>query len=327
MQLAMMMEHGLLMTPENLVIPKNERAKNHAAPKTEFRQTRACFTLVERDELLRVDKRRTRQGELQAHSNLFGRFAIGLDPIRARELGAVPAIYFYRDLPNTNLTQEMLFRLRELRSLAIALARLEAKAKILGRDTLDVAALDKVGHLLEGEPVVEKRIAEVGTQAARAAVDLLDTDRVPAWNLVDWINILLKFFQTADSHATSGSLAYYQQKEWRIVQLFGPHVQCYRLGSDRTLDGEYAISDSDWRQLRERLQYLNSDFFTDDRLEGSALLTGTEDEPFFDFIEEILCPSTVASRVASLLETARIDERYKREFAGGDMTVFVRRAG
>lgn len=326
-QLAMMMEHGLLMTPEDLVIPQNRRAVNRESPKTKFRQTRACFTLATREELWRRDRRRASRGELESHSALFGEFAIGLDPVRARLLGAVPVIYFYSDPSDTNLTHEILFYLRELRSLVIALARLEAKAAIPERDTLDAAALDAVGYLLEGDPVVEKRIGKVSASAARAAVDLLDTDRLPAWNLVDWIDATLDLFQTADSRTTLGSLAYYQQREWRIVRLFAPHLRCYRLSSDHTLDGIAAMDRADQIQLRERLQYLNRDFFTDERLDDSAILIGTDRKPFFDFVQEIICPSTVALTVADLFESAGIGQCFGQlRTVHGGATIFSRKS-
>ena len=304
-QLAMMLEHGLLLTPESLFVPKNKRAANHDNPKTCFLQTRACFTLASQEELWREDQRRTSHGKLASHAELFGEFAIGLNPVRARALGAVPVMYFYSDRNEVNVSYEILFRLRELRSLAIALARLEAKAGIPERDVLDAATLDKVGYLLKGDPIVERRISKVDAQTARTAIELLDTDRPPAWNLVDWIDILLDFFQTADSHDAQGSLAYYQQREWRIVRAHGPHVRCYRLALDCKLDAQSAMCKADRRLIRKNLKCLNRDFFTDDCLENSAILQGTDDESFFDFVQEIICPVTVSCRVADLLAVAK----------------------
>ena len=66
----------------------------------------------------------------------------------------MPVIYFNSgsDSAHARVSHEMLFTLRELRSLAIALARLEAKEGIEDRDTLDAPTLDAVGYVLEGSP-------------------------------------------------------------------------------------------------------------------------------------------------------------------------------
>lgn len=124
-QLELMMRYGLLLTPEPLEIPVNEAARfsDWEPPKTVFRQARACFTLVEDREELWLDRRLDEFGERTSHVSLFGEFAVGLDPIRARALGAVPVIYFYSGdgLIHTRVPHEVLFTLRELRSVAIAL--------------------------------------------------------------------------------------------------------------------------------------------------------------------------------------------------------------
>ena len=153
----MMIEYGLLMTPENLRIDKNRRAYNVELQKTEFSQIRACFTLIDRGQLWQRLRRGT--GEVQSHVDLFGKFAIGLDPIEARRLGAIPVIYFYRGTSkDINMSMEILYNLRELRSLAVAIARIEARAAIPGRDTYGDRVLDELGYTLEGDPVVKERI-------------------------------------------------------------------------------------------------------------------------------------------------------------------------
>lgn len=317
-QLKTIMEYGLLLTPESFFIPENPLAAKHEgeSPKEKFLQVRACFTLVEREELLMA-----RAPDNKSHFELFGDFAIGLKPADARKLGAVPVFYVYDG--GMNLTRDILFSLRELRSVVIALARLEAKAKIPRRKTLNVATLDRIGHVLQGDPIVRKRIDQVDRRKAREVVDLLDTDRAPAWSLVDLIDITLNLFQTADSKNSGGLLrqhAYYQQREWRIVQLLNPGLRCQRLGSESDLDGTEAITPDERRDLRKRLTELNPRFFSDSRLENSAILRGTRNydgagaTDFFEFVEEIICPSAVASCVKKLderdeFEQSSIDEK------------------
>ena len=279
-QITLMMRYGLLLTPEILTIPVNRAAKNRENPQTEFRQARACFTLVESRNELWLNKRLDAFGDATSHISLFGEFAVGIDPIRARELGALPVIYFYSggESAHAAVSHEVLFTLRELRSLTIALARLEAMAGIADRDTLDAATLDAVGYILKGDPIVRERIEETSKQAACVAVKLLDTDRRPAWALVDWIDAILDLFQTADGRSTAGSLAYYREREWRIAPLFSAGVRCRRLRLDKA-SGEKELPA--WvPKLRGELRLLDGGFFTEEVLNGSAVLYGTENRRF-----------------------------------------------
>ena len=320
------MRYGLLLTPENLTIPVNDAAVNREPPKQTFQQARACFTLVEDREELWRSTRLDEHGEPVSHVDLFGEFAIGLDPIRARELGAVPVIYFYTggDSAHTRVSREVLFTLRELRSVAIALARLEAKARIEGRDTLDMDTLDAVGYVLHGDPIVRDRINAADERTARAAVDLLDTDRRPAWNLVDGIEAMLDLFQTADSYTRPGSLAYYQEREWRIAALFSSGLRSRRLVVESNREAKLPT----WvDELRDSLRSVDGDFFTKERLDQSTILHGTTDEAFFDFVEEIVCPADAASEVAEMLQRQQGQRGMRRTVGNGGPVVFVRSTG
>lgn len=311
--LAMMIESGLLLTPEDLVVPSNPHAKNRTPPKTVFRQSRACFTLTERSSLWQPPARFRSGIDVSSHSENFGMFAIGLDPIRARLLGAIPVAYFYTDAQEPTIPQEILFHIRELRSLAIALARLEARSQSeLGgnRQVFDAKTLDAVGYTLEGDSRVMERIEAATGKEVSKAISLLDTDRPPAWNLVDWIDIVFDFFQTADSKTLPDSLAYYHQREWRIIRLFGPHVQCCRLGADAVLDGNAAMPSHERYVVRKKLKYIDHDFFSDGRLDGSAILSGAKGLPFFDYVEEIVCPVEAVSDVEVLLKLAGIEDQF-----------------
>ena len=321
-QLAMIKSYGLLLTPEEFRIPKDPRATMPEGefPQEDFLQTRACFTLVERHELLKANG---------THAKLFGDFAIGLKPSYARRLGAVPVFYMYDvfggrtqgDVGDINLTLEILFNLRALRSICIALARLEAKAMIPNRDTLSIEMLDEIGHDLKGDPIVKRRLEHVDRRKAREVVDLLDTDRGPAWSLVDLIDITLNLFQTVDSKEQKSGTPptpheYYRQREWRIVQLFNPRLRCQRLDWKlATLDGAEAMLCCERWRLRKELTEFNPNFFDGHRLNGSAILRGTRDcgsrraRDFFEFVVEIICPEGVASDVKKLDDRDEFERR------------------
>lgn len=307
--LALLMSYGLVLTPETLKLPRDPRAPDLGEPpRTCFDQERACFTLVAREDLRTPRLARRSGGASASHTDIFGEFAIGLDPVRARRLGMVPVLYFYDGDGYANMSRELLFRLRDLRTLTVALARIEARGAMPDRDVRSERELLEMGIALEGEPRVAERLDALQPQLARHVHELLDTNRVPAWNLVEWLDIALNLFQTADSRTTPGSLAYFQQREWRIVRLFGDHVAYHLLRSpDDVGDDTFASVRHD---LRAQLQGIDSDFFDDRRLDSSSLLSGAGGERFFDFVDEIVCPVPAAPAVHDLLMQARIDDAF-----------------
>ena len=309
-QLRTMMKRGLVLTPEHLRIPPNPRAESGESPRTTFSQTRACFTLADKEQLW-TEKKFLVDGLWKSHCEIFGKFAVGLTPEGGRRIGAVPVMYFYpgtgNDADRVNMTHEALFLLRELRSLTIALAWLEAMAPSTEGDECVWKSdrLKEVGHVLEGEQLVKARIADASPEDAERVAYLLETKRPAACNLVERMDILLGFFQSADAPESRNGRQheYYDQREWRIGHAFGPHVNGSWLAEDRGGDEEAVMLG---RYLRTR----NPCFFDDERLKSSAILRGLAqpDElnrrSFFDFVTEVICPDTAEDAVAALIEPA-----------------------
>lgn len=315
-QLSLIRQYGLLLTPEFFEIPEHPYAARREGElaKTRFLQVRACFTLMERDDLVQG------RDAAKSHVERFGPFTIGVKG--GRRMGAVPVYYVYDAFEpsdgkrynqgDLNLTKEIRFGLRDLRSLTIAVARLEAKAANPKRNTLDTEMLDRNDYVLKGDPVIQRRIEQLDRRTAWAVVDLLDTDRGPAWSLVDLIEIMLSLFQKTDYHPSDPDqqmqmYAYFKQREWRIVRLYNPHLRCQRLGLDNDMDGDQKILPDERNELRGRLHKHNKGW-DDEYLNDCAILrgtSGTDGSParnFFDFVEEVVCPSDAADEVAQLIE-------------------------
>ena len=320
-QLASILDNGLLLTPEELKIPPNPSAINREPPKTVFCQRRASLTLAWRSELARP--RVTDGAGAESHFDLFGDFGIGLRPVQARRLGAVPVIYYYRNDWSSNVSFHLLYHLREIRSLLIAISRVEAKAELPDRQVVDELVLDKLGHSLQGDVVVRQRLEKLERRGARTIARLLDTDRVPAWCLIDAVDTVLDLFQVADDECSVDSHEYYQEREWRIVQLFG-HVDCFRLGPDRLFDGASSLSESDCQKFRRTLASLNPEFFNDETLDHSAILAGADGSPFVHFVEEVICPATAGTEVGEVLRRRQLPFQRCDEGGNTGITVFRR---
>ena len=138
-----------------------------------------------------------------------------------------------------------------------------------------------------------KRIARASRDDAEKVTYFLETKRPAACNLVERINILLGLFQSTDAPKSRGGThhEYYEQREWRIGHVFGPHTHTSWLDVMRGADEE-AVA------LAQLLGIVNPCFFDQARLKDSAVLRGLSEPDnesrysFFDFVTEVICPST-----------------------------------
>lgn len=289
-------KNGLLLTPEPLEIPQNYRSVRASPPNTTINQYRACFTLLERDDLLKKG----------GHANNFGSFAIGIDTLEARRLGILPTFYYYKNaaLPSeeedSGLSQEILFRLAEIRRILAVLATVEAKSSIDNERAKSVDYLNEVGLTLEDEGAVAKRLRALKVVEADHIVDLFETDRVAAWNLAEWVELILSVFQTADSAKRNRHLAYLSQREWRIIQLYTQNLICIPL--DKSISCRLEphlrnIAARTYQDIVEIRKRYGLGFLPD----CTFLLVGTTRRRVRAFIEEIVVPACCKNEVLALL--------------------------
>jgi hypothetical protein len=175
-----LLRFGLILTPESLFIPRNPLSTEPVPPQTRVQQRRACFTLMERAELLAPN----------GHTEAFGEFAIGLDSKEARSLGIMPTIYYYppdKGIQNRNaefaaldggLSQEILFRLSEVRRLLVALAQLEAASDPGLKRFKSLDYLRMAGLVLHDEAGVAEELTKTDRSTAVQILKKFNTDRV-----------------------------------------------------------------------------------------------------------------------------------------------------
>ena len=286
-------KNGLLLTPESLKIPPNPRSVRASPPYTFINQYRACFTLLDRKDLLKKG----------GHAKNFGNFAIGLDTLEARKLGILPTFYYYKntaklsELEDSGLSQEILFRLSEIRRILAVLATIEAKSSIDTERTKSVDYLSKVGLTLDDEGDVAKRLLALRATEADQIVGLFETDRVPAWNLAEWVELILSVFQTADSVKRNRHLAYISQREWRIIQVYTQNLICIPLDDNIARRLETRLRNIAARTCQDIVKIRGLDF----SLDRTFLLVGTTQHLFHAFIEEIVVPADCKKKVCDLL--------------------------
>lgn len=319
--LEQILEHGILCTPERFGIyadPQSERAEKLAslradAPYAAVTQSRACFTLMERHELV------VATGSSPSHAQVFGPFAIGLDPVRCRTLGICPVSYTYRHVHGgarpgevaggtvAGLGSQIVSRLMEIATVFSVLSRIEARARPDERWALPTELLDEIDVGPKFEPLVEQRLRRLDQRSAAHLLEYFDTDRVAAWNIVDFVHLLLSLYQSADSTIDGTPLAFFNQREWRLVFHTRRGLEWIGVGTHPEYRDPAARRMHDRRQaLRRFLASGAARRRADDAyLQGCWALHSVDGLHFRDFISEIVVPAGYVAAARELVRRHR----------------------
>jgi hypothetical protein len=82
------------------------------------------------------------------------------------------------------------------------LSYVEGKAKAGEGDDLNFPPpedLKRLGIRVRYQREIEAELEKIDIQNAKMIFRLFNTDRVPAWNLLDFVEIMLSLYQTTDS--------------------------------------------------------------------------------------------------------------------------------
>jgi hypothetical protein len=316
--LRLILTHGLVCTPERFKLYPNYRTENPQklpflranTHHDEIIQSRACFTLLDTPEL--TESHSTRE---ESHVDLFGEFAIGLDPLEARDLGILPTIYYYKhdmrdgSMPRTaGLGSQMVERLDEIRSVFSILSYIEAQAKA-GIDKIAFPSAEKLSEIginVRFQKDIEAALAKLTKPQAALVFRLFNTDRVPAWNLVDFIEIMLSLYQTTDSTLEDAPLNFFSQKEWRLVHHMMRGLKWFSLGNHPPERNPW------WREFENDIRTLKSFIGSVSKMPRSYMtwyldhcwvLARTETLCFRDFVREIVVPDEFHQVVTELVES------------------------
>ena len=195
--LTSILDSGILLTPERLEFRERRSDGQLSKPYTVY-QKRACFTELA-------------PSELPAHAKVFGRFAIEWDLRALRQLGACPV--FYVPLQTTPETLEgvapaLLARIAEVQELLTRLERVKHVASAC-QNPLEVLRLTR-----NAQDVGATRCT-VG--AASDLISFLELETEPVESLLASVRALAGYFYPTEDFQYTGELAYYRQREWRIL--------------------------------------------------------------------------------------------------------------
>jgi hypothetical protein len=328
--LSLILKHGLLCTPERFGLYANFSTENTSKqeclkenkPYTQIVQSRACFTLSDATELSKeYQVSPILPNDHVTHVDLFGEFAIGLDPIEARKLNIMPVVYYYRHdhqpaasfglpigMKKSGLAAQMVERLDELRNLMAVLSYVETAAHPAGGRDWEFPSrewLTQQGIRVIYEEQVERALAGLGTEQAATVYRLFDTDRPPAWNIFDFLQMMLSIYQTSDSTIAEAPLAFFQQREWRLIHHMMQGQIWFSLGKHDEKKNPFAKQfASESREIENHLRNSRDQqakINWDEYLKHAWVYWGDDQYQFRDYIREIVVPEPYAKRASALL--------------------------
>jgi hypothetical protein len=322
--LRLILEFGLLLKSEDLKVHLPEPASGpaDAAPVRAapwggnvqvITQRRACFIFGAVNDL---NRRRPIGHDQVSHLDLFGRFAIAIDPRKAKDLGFLPVNYFYRNEKAEDATDLralsglMANYLLEVREVLTFLAYAERRRRALSsEDPLrdgDLEHTYEEGGLTPAlaAPKYRDRILAEIQGATPDQLEFLSRlmafDRFHIGILADSINLQLATHQTVDSASFGEEFLYYYQQEWRVIVTTNSNAVIFPLASDSRLDP----AERDFvAEFLERADRLSARSGGRPDLGDSLLLHAFHKpaRPFHSCIEAVLCPRAATRAVKDLL--------------------------
>jgi hypothetical protein len=322
--LSSILKNGLLCTPEELKIFPDRQTANRkkralllsGEPEYTHLQSRFCVTLCSEKELFERKIRgltpeetgpTVSDGALLSHADLFGPCAISFEPKESRQIGILPTSYYspadifgerfqssYSEAPGLNL--QIIQRLKEIRELMIVLATIERSLvvgsfRFPGEDVLDALKLN-----LPFQEEVMDAVHKLSTSQRSDVFKLFDTDREMALNLVSFVDIMLSLFQETDSTKDGAILAFYQQREWRLVHHMREGMTWYCLGAQPHFRNPFAkLRQEQIRELRDDITRMTGKRQPVQYLDHCWLLESVDGIPVSDFISSVIVPRRLCS--------------------------------
>ena len=321
---------GLLLKPEDAFEPDAlDDAKIDSVGPSQH--PRCCFT--ENDFLGITTPEVSFQRGLRSHLDIFGSFAIGIENPTGRQLGINPCNYYYRtseefDDPHLRaLSEHLLLSLNQIRNTLVLLSEVEAIANPEDDhprrgNAVQREKLKYIGVSYENEG--EQKIAEIAKNLdnltiseAKKLDESISNTHYPFWYLSQQLTFLIHLFQNADSQKNRRELAYYAQREWRLVRFF--HGDLRFLPISAQPEEIMSLSDEEtdvinlFLETEPDLRHSFKQVYEKDiSLEGSWLLFRSGDYDIREFVSEIIVPRRFEIAVKDTVDRLCNDGHFRR---------------
>src|SRR5205823_2000908 len=115
------------------------------------------------------------------------------------------------------LSLQLIQRLKELRDLVIALAIIESSVVCDGFRFPPPHVIRELELNLPFHAELVETLYGLNMSEKKKIVKLLNTDRESSLNLASFLEMMLNLFQETDSTIDDSVLAFYEQREWRLI--------------------------------------------------------------------------------------------------------------
>lgn len=270
---------GLLLTPEKIEWSEFLQDGTRSKPIQVF-QKRISFTELS-------------PRELPEHARTFGPYALEFTVENLRLLGGIPVFYLPQPGPQERALEGVAAAIvARLADIQTVLARLADLAGLV-TTTADKAELIQV--IRNGIPI---GVTRCSIQAAEDLLQILRFEVQPPQDLLNTIRALSGFFYPTEDLTYTGVLAYYRQREWRIV------ANMSRRGVEVTRDLSF--------NEMERLCELDPEFYgrrltfptgEHRRVDQCKYLSDIENRPLWMWVRRVIAPDEAVAEVQALLES------------------------
>lgn len=292
-QLESIFHFGLLLTPEEQKFRGHEfrisagqmEKVSHQAPNT---QVRCCFTFGDISALQNIC---AEEDIGFNHLDVFGDFWIGLGEKAARSLGMMPVHYYHpgetdtRDeMKASDLGAAMPQFLLKMRDIMYSLLLLDEGSDAIADINFSDWQPNWDRRFCSDTATAIRAISELFASDDRVIEKLLPFDHLRPRDAIGHINLLLSLFQTVGSEKLGQNMVYYDQSEWRIVDIERAGMEFLSIDQQQP-DG--------WEEIRQRfVASLRRCGIV--RIDQKKLLLGVHQGGMFrkfgQLVEEVGCP-------------------------------------
>ena len=283
-------------------------------------QSRMCFTLCEERELFERFARgyspspqSDRPQRVASHTDLFGPFSLAVNVPAARQIGILPTAYYSPVDANgrrysapggrPGLHLQIIQKLKELRDLSVVLSIVERSLPVGGQRLPAEEMLKALSIDLPYQPEILAKAYRLSETQRHELFQLFNTDRESALDLVGFIDMMLSLFQETDSFRDDSPLAFYQQREWRLIHHMRKGAMWYCLGPQPAFRNPLAPERSDAiRNLRNTIDTVGGRARNDEWFRSCWILESLDGTPLRDFVSALIVPNRHLTRVAEIVE-------------------------
>lgn len=201
---------------------------------------------------------------------------------------------------------QMIQRLKEVRELLIVLAIIERSLVIEGFRFPGDDDLQAMDADLPYQPEIKRALYRLSNEQRVSLLELFNTDRDPALDLVSFMDMMLGLFQEADSSLDGSVLAFYQQREWRLIHHMrqGMTWHCLTQTEDRLGDrSELPLQDT-IRELRFALSAFTGKRFDESYYRRCWLLQAVDGRPIADYVVRAIAPARAVRKLQLMMHEA-----------------------